>query len=442
MSNTRANLPDFTNNQGKFLRVNATETDAEWFSASGPTGATGITGPTGPTGPTGATGITGPTGPTGVGVTGPTGPTGAGPTGPTGPQGPTGPTGGGGSGTDLAFSVNQVGHGLNVGDVIQSNGTDNEFTTSQADTPANSEAVGIVTVVTDPDNFTYVSSAVQLSGAFVPVAVAGTTVWLDPLVAGGMTTTEPTAVGHVKRGLGTIIASGATMYFDIAALAEEITSSSGGTFNVQDVTVFEDFVAASEIPEAGDSYSLYSSGHFGGQNTSGGGSGFGPIAPELNHPGIVRLSATTREIHGFNNFSIAFPTTGGQLVFDNDFDISIMSRINYDGVSNLAMNYRLTGTTNDFEIQIEDLAGAQDVLYDIGGGQVSSGVAVPVSDTWFTLRFTMVSGVLTATLNGVTVYTGSPGFVDEFFINIVPSVISGGLYGDVDYVLTNYQVTR
>jgi hypothetical protein len=137
---------------------------------------------------------------------------------------------GGGTGTSLGIAVNQVGHGLSVGDVIRSNGTDDEFTTAQADTTTNSEAVGIVTVVTDANNFEYVSSAVQLSGGFVPVGTPGDAVWLDPSVAGGITTTKPSTVGQVARGLGTIIASGATMYFDIAALAEEITLD-GGTGN-------------------------------------------------------------------------------------------------------------------------------------------------------------------------------------------------------------------
>lgn len=143
--------------------------------------------------------------------------------------------GGGASGTELISPViTQVAHGLSVGDIIQSNGVDNEFTQAQGDSPSNSEAVGIVTVVIDPDNFQYVSSAVQLSGAFVPVGTPGEAVWLDPAVPGGMTITKPNTVGQVARGLGTIIASGATMYFDIAALAEEITSDSisGGGENV------------------------------------------------------------------------------------------------------------------------------------------------------------------------------------------------------------------
>lgn len=119
---TRTEYPDFRNNAGRYLRVNSTETDAEWApggptgptgaSGTGPTGPTGFgaTGPTGPTGPTGVTGagVQGPTGPTGASGTGPTGPTGAGATGPTGSTGSVGPTGSTGPTGPTGTSSGQV----------------------------------------------------------------------------------------------------------------------------------------------------------------------------------------------------------------------------------------------------------------------------------------------------------------------------------------------
>lgn len=130
-----------------------------------------------------------------------------------------------GSGTTLGTTVAQVAHGLSVGQVIRSNGTANAYTPAQGNNPANAEAVGIVTAVSNPNNFTYVSSAVQLSGVFVPVGTPGDAVFLSPTSAGGMTTTKPTTIGQVVRALGTILTSGSLMYFDIAALGEEITSA-------------------------------------------------------------------------------------------------------------------------------------------------------------------------------------------------------------------------
>lgn len=150
------------------------------------------------------------------------------------------------SGTSLAITVNQVAHGLSVGDVIKSNGTDNQFSVAQGDNGVNSEALGIVTVVVDADNFTYVSSAIQLGGGFVPVGTPGDAIWLDPAVPGGMTTTKPSVVGQIARGLGTIIASGAVMYFDISALAEEITSSSGGAGSDTALFTYGDTITAND----------------------------------------------------------------------------------------------------------------------------------------------------------------------------------------------------
>lgn len=136
--------------------------------------------------------------------------------------------GGSGSGVSLEITINQIGHGLSLGDIIKSNGVDNEFAQAQGDSGPNSEAVGIVSAVVDADNFKYVSSAIQITFGGVPVGTPGSAVFLDPLVPGGMTTTKPTTIGHIVRALGTILASGATMYFDIAALAEEITAASSG----------------------------------------------------------------------------------------------------------------------------------------------------------------------------------------------------------------------
>lgn len=138
--------------------------------------------------------------------------------------------GGGISGpnTDLTVDVSQTAHGFSVGDVIRSDGTANSYTLAQADSPANAEAVGMVTNIINANNFSYTSAAVQLSGVFVPVAIPGTAIFLDPAIAGGMTLAKPTAIGQVVRALGTVLTSGSLMYFDVAALGEELTSVGAG----------------------------------------------------------------------------------------------------------------------------------------------------------------------------------------------------------------------
>lgn len=136
--------------------------------------------------------------------------------------------GSGGSATSLEATVTQTAHGFVVGDVIKVSGT-NTFAKAQGNNEINSEAVGIVTTLVSANSFKYISSAIQLSIA--PIGTPGSAVWLDPSVAGGMTTTKPSTIGQVARALGTIIESGAKMYFDIAALAEVIGTGSGGSTN-------------------------------------------------------------------------------------------------------------------------------------------------------------------------------------------------------------------
>lgn len=148
-------------------------------------GTTGATGPVGPTGVTGA-GVTGVTGPTGVtGVTGPTGPTGV-----TGVSGASGPPGG------SSQTVHQVAHGFVVGDVLKFAG--GVYAKAKADTAANAEVVGMVSIVAGVADFTFVASGYTtgLSGL-----TANTTYFLDPSTAGALTSTEPTTVGQVSKPL-------------------------------------------------------------------------------------------------------------------------------------------------------------------------------------------------------------------------------------------------
>jgi len=114
-------------------------------------------------------------------------------------------TGGGGSTEDVA----QTAHGLTAGNVIRSSGTANQYAKAQSDSAVNADAVGIVTVVDDANNFTYAFAGVVTVG--VPVAAAGTAVFLDPSVSGGLTTTQPSTLGQIEKPLGVIIESGAKM---------------------------------------------------------------------------------------------------------------------------------------------------------------------------------------------------------------------------------------
>jgi hypothetical protein len=86
--------------------------------------------------------------------------------------------------------IAQTAHGFSVGDVLRPDGA-GEFTEAQADTAANSEAVGVVSEVVDANTFVIVYAGVitGLSGL-----TAGEGHFLSDSVAGLLTSTEPTGI--------------------------------------------------------------------------------------------------------------------------------------------------------------------------------------------------------------------------------------------------------
>lgn len=141
--------------------------------------------------------------------------------------------GGGGSGEATIFTVNQTAHGLAVGNVVRSNGTAGQFTKAQADSAANAEAVGIVTVVTDANNYTVTTGGYITTG--VPVQAASTVMFLSATTAGLLTATEPSTVGQVSLPLLVVITSGTKAYFNVKRGLVIATAGSGtvgpGTIN-------------------------------------------------------------------------------------------------------------------------------------------------------------------------------------------------------------------
>lgn len=92
------------------------------------------------------------------------------------------------------LNVHQVAHGLVVGNVIRINAT-GDYVKAQADTVANSTSVvGIVTSVTDADNFTY-----QYGGIVSVLAglTVGSPYFLSATVAGAATTVLPVVAGQI-----------------------------------------------------------------------------------------------------------------------------------------------------------------------------------------------------------------------------------------------------
>lgn len=142
---------------------------------------------------------------------------------------------GGGTGEAITKNINQVAHGLLVGDVVRSNGVAGQYTKAQANSAANAEVAGIVTAVADVDNFTLTMAGFVTSG--VPAATAGTVMFLSPTISGALTSTEPTTAGQISKPLAIIETSASRMIF-FNMRGEEITSPSSFTIN------YNSFVAA------------------------------------------------------------------------------------------------------------------------------------------------------------------------------------------------------
>lgn len=118
----------------------------------------------------------------------------------------------------LIKNVSQVAHGFSVGDIVRFDGL--IYVLAQADSFANSQAIGLVTNVADANNFTItVSGYVSSLSALTP----GDLYYLDPAIAGGVTTTEPVTVGQVIRPV--YIAISATEAFVMYWAGALITSA-------------------------------------------------------------------------------------------------------------------------------------------------------------------------------------------------------------------------
>jgi hypothetical protein len=103
-------------------------------------------------------------------------------------------SGGGGSGVALEQSIAQTSHGFSVGNIIYYTGS--AYAKAKADADATSEGLGVVSVVTDANNFKFISSGLitTLSGL-----TAGTTYFLSAATAGAATSTEPSTAGYVSK---------------------------------------------------------------------------------------------------------------------------------------------------------------------------------------------------------------------------------------------------
>lgn len=97
------------------------------------------------------------------------------------------------SSNELNQLVNETGHGFAVGDVLRFNGT--IFVKAQANSLVNCQGVVIVSLVSSVDSFyvTQIGWVNDLTATFV----AGTQYYVDPAVAGALTSVQPTSTGQI-----------------------------------------------------------------------------------------------------------------------------------------------------------------------------------------------------------------------------------------------------
>lgn len=130
------------------------------------------------------------------------------------------------TGSALAVEVSQSGHGFTVGDIIRLSGI-NTYTKAKADSAANAEVVGIVTTVTDANNFAYTTEGVVTVG--VPAVAAETVLFLSATTAGALTATAPTTAGYINLPLAVVTQNATKMVFHKYRGMELGNSSVGAT---------------------------------------------------------------------------------------------------------------------------------------------------------------------------------------------------------------------
>jgi len=111
------------------------------------------------------------------------------------------------SSTNLSLAVAQSSHGFSVGNVVYlSSGT---YTLAKADNAATAEVAGIVSVVTDANNFTLL-----MYGEITTLSAltAGTVYFLSASSAGAYTATQVTTVGYIDKPLMVALSTTAAFF--------------------------------------------------------------------------------------------------------------------------------------------------------------------------------------------------------------------------------------
>jgi len=138
------------------------------------------------------------------------------------------------SGGDVEITVAQTAHGFAVGDAIRCSGT-NAYAKAQADTAADAEVVGVVSEVTDADNFKYKPIGI-ITSSNVPNVTAGQVLFLSAATAGLLTDTEPVTEGYVSKPVAVVLEAAGSMLV-LTFRGVEISEGLGLLNDLDDVAV-------------------------------------------------------------------------------------------------------------------------------------------------------------------------------------------------------------
>ena len=108
---------------------------------------------------------------------------------------------GGSGGTAVSYSVNQTAHGFSVGNWLKLVSA-NTYALAKADAAANADYMGVVSTVTDANNF-----ILTISGEVTLSSLTVGNYFGSPTTAGAMATSAPTSAGQVQILLGRAIST-------------------------------------------------------------------------------------------------------------------------------------------------------------------------------------------------------------------------------------------
>jgi hypothetical protein len=102
-------------------------------------------------------------------------------------------------------TINQPLHGLALCVVVRFDGTTNTYIPAQSDNVINAEALGVITEIIDDDNFVITTSGycdfspTTLFNDFDLIYGYAGVYYLDPVIEGYITKTEPTTIGQISK---------------------------------------------------------------------------------------------------------------------------------------------------------------------------------------------------------------------------------------------------